>query len=56
MTKGIMIYWAIASGWVVGFSLLVSVIGWWILPAIAVLAITAMCITAQRLFKGAHND
>jgi|TARA_R110000824_G_scaffold2808_4_gene12818 hypothetical protein len=53
MNKSIIIYWAVATSWTIGFSLLVYTIGWWIIPAMAVTAITAMCITAQRLFKGA---
>jgi len=55
MTKGIIMYWAIACGWVVGFSLLVSIIGWWVIPAMAVATITACCFTAQRLFRGSDN-
>ena len=53
MTKAIILYWAFASGSILGLSLLVHAVGWWILPAMAVTSITVMCVFFHRICREA---
>lgn len=48
MNRAILIYWLACMIWIAGLCALIYFVGWWILPALVVAAITAWCIVLQR--------